>query len=295
MTTIAQIGDLIEVDFSSNAENRWRVIELKEGKINELLKGIIGERTDPLPAEELEGVKTSLGSEAAKQASRMVRQQRRLDEFWKIVKTDRGVDPIINTEIRISPIEIIADTYIEAVRCIVEKAATDGCGAISVDDSLHLFATTDALLNRKHALAQIGHILYHMRKPGSDCKVGQVDEHQERCEVESGQPMIDLISSNMYAQWGCPVSMWELAEPRKFDLVMDRIRVFGCFDINNFVQKGIAIGLKMTWMDGEEGEKFKRLSGRIRGSPNARALRVEHPGGHVDHYLSGFFLGSFAI
>ena len=289
LTTIAQIGDLIEVDFSMNTEERWRVIELKEGKINELLTGIIGERTEPLSVEEVEGIKTSLGLEAAKQARRMVRQQKRLGEFWKILKTDRGLDPVINTEIQMSPIEIITDTYIEAVQSIIEKVATDGVGAISVDDSLHLFATTGALLNRKGAVAHVGHIVYHMRKPDRDCKVGQVEEDQERYEVESGPPVIDLVSFNMRAQWGCPVFMWELADHRKLDLVMGRIRVFGCFDLENFIRMNTELGLKMTWVVGEEGEKFRRFSTRIPGSPNARAVRIEHPGGHVNQYFSGFF------
>lgn len=293
LTTIAQIGDLIEVDFTINTEERWRVIELKEGKINELLTGIIGERTEPLSVEERKGIKTSLGLEALKQADRMVRQQKRFSEFWKIVKTDRGLDPITNTEIRMSPVEIFTDTYIEAVRSIVEKAATDGTCMTSVDDSLHLFASAGALLSREGAPAHVRHIFYHMRKPGRDCKAGWFDEAQERAEMESGPPVIDLVSFNAKAQWGCPIFAWELPDNRKFDLVMGRIRVFGCFDLHAFLQMGTALGLKMTWVSGKEGDKFRRFSAWIPGSPKAQAVRVEHPGGHIGHYFAGFFFRAF--
>jgi hypothetical protein len=45
VTTIAQIGDLVEVSFDSK-KPYWRVIELKEGKINEILCDLLDANRD---------------------------------------------------------------------------------------------------------------------------------------------------------------------------------------------------------------------------------------------------------
>lgn len=91
LTTVVQIGDLVEVDATARKDRKWTVIELKEGRVNELLTGMITEKEATLAEKDFESMKELVGDTAPKQAQRMLRQQRRMRELTRIVETDRGL------------------------------------------------------------------------------------------------------------------------------------------------------------------------------------------------------------
>ncbi|THJ20633.1 MAG: hypothetical protein CAF45_013830 [Nitrospira sp. CG24E] len=289
LTTIAQIGDLVEVDLSSSAEERWRIIELKEGKVNEILSGLLEEVRGELSSQELEKINSSLGEKAVKQVRRMVNQQNRLGEFWKIIKTDRGIDPLIKTEIRMTPTEVVTEDYLHLFQAMLDETHKHGVAAQSVNTCLHLFATTASLFDREGSRALISHIFYHAIKPDRPCKLGQSDENEEWREIQGCPPIIDLVEFNIHSQWGCPIFTWPIHRDRMLDLLTNRMRLFGCFDIEGFFRMVEKQGPKTSWIVGEAAAKLGKLSGPIPGGQGARGVRIEHPNGHVDQYLSGFF------
>jgi len=91
LTTVAHIGDLIEVDRSELNRRSWKVIELKEGKVNELLSNLIEERAGHLSSDELAAIGETLGPHSEKQARRMLKQQERQTEFENIIRNYYGL------------------------------------------------------------------------------------------------------------------------------------------------------------------------------------------------------------
>lgn len=172
---------------------------------------------------------------------------------------------------------------------MVDEAREKGAAAQSVNTCLHLFATTASLFNRKGSRASIAHIFFHAIKPDRPCKLGKSDENEEWSEIQNCPPMIDLVEFNIHSQWGTPIFTWPMHEDRILDLLTSRIRLFGCFDIERFLRMIETHGLKTSWIVREEAAELGKLSGPIPGGKGAIGVRIEHPSGHVDQYLSGFF------
>jgi len=73
------------------------------------------------------------------------------------------------------------------------------------------------------------------------------------------------------------------------DLVMGRITILVQFDIEAFFNLAGSSGLRLSWITGADSEKLREMSHIIPGSPNARGVRVEFPGGLAHTLMSGFF------
>ena len=83
LTTVAHMGDLVEVDRPPQGGSSWKVIELKEGRMNELLSSAIEEKQEALSEEALGRLRTQLGRPAEQQAKRMMRHRSRQEEFQR--------------------------------------------------------------------------------------------------------------------------------------------------------------------------------------------------------------------
>jgi hypothetical protein len=90
LTTIIQVGDLIQVD-KSGSDTTWRIIELKSGRVNTELKGYFDRETTALDEPALKEIEAKLGRHAVSQAKRMERQMFRADQVVSMAKTDRAI------------------------------------------------------------------------------------------------------------------------------------------------------------------------------------------------------------
>jgi hypothetical protein len=77
LTTIAQIGDVVRVDRSDPRTRSWTIIELKEGRMNQVLSGILREKDNALADADIQHITDTFGEKAATQARRMARQNLR--------------------------------------------------------------------------------------------------------------------------------------------------------------------------------------------------------------------------
>ena len=82
---------LFEITFRPNEKRSWRLLELKEGKVNALLSEVLGDKTE-LTEEVRNALEEKLDKGKLKQAERMLRQKATLSQFEKIVKTDHGTN-----------------------------------------------------------------------------------------------------------------------------------------------------------------------------------------------------------
>ena len=288
LSTIVQMGDLVEISFDSS-DRRWKIIELKEGRINEVLSGLLGGREVNEPEME-HRVEATLGKGAIKQARRMQRQMHRLSELHRVITTDRGSDPRTNVPIVISPDRIFTENYLDAIQRSVDSARTMGFGAASLPGGLHLVA-----LRRDHAVGDyigaVNHVFFHMRYPDRACKLAEGGDRalEELREMDDGSVFVDLVAHSMYAQWGTPVYFWLKPEETP-DLVTGDVRIFAQFDADAFFALAAREGIQLSWVTGRQAEKLKKekLSRQIPGSPNAWGINAVLPDGSKQTLLAGF-------
>lgn len=274
LSTIVHIGDLVERSFVPG-DRKWKIIELKEGRMNEVLSGILDEakRNDP----EIEShVMATLGKVAAKQVSRIQRQTHRMREVRRIMTTDSGSDPRTNVPIMMTPDPIVTEDYKDAIGRVVDTARARGFGGASLPGGVHLVG-----LRRDHTVGDyvgaLNHTFFHMRYASRPCRLtdGIAEAQQELREMKDGSVFVDLVAHSMYSQWGTPVYLW-LDHKETPDLVMGDIRVFAQFDALAFFALAAEEGIKLSWVTGKLAERLKKekMSHRIPGSPNAWGINA---------------------
>ncbi len=289
LTTVVQVGDLVEVEWSPPSGGSWKVIELKEGRVNNILSGLLEEKQEVLSAADLAQIGETLGKHAPKQARRMLAQRARLREFQKIVETDHGIDPQYKVEVNMTPDLVKVDGYGEAVRATCDGAHVKGVSVAIVNGCLRLVGITREKMPNTD-IGLLRHLFFHLAHPGEICKLGNRKERSdELAALSSVPPFVDLVQQNTLGQWGLPIFVWEMNPERIIDLATGQIRLFAQFDMEAFFKVAEAEGIKMTWIVGKEAEKLKKFSARIPGSPNAWGVRAELPDGNVQELLSGFF------
>ncbi len=184
---MVQVGDLVEVSFQQN-DPGWQVIELKEGRVNELLSGFLGQNQSEANAEAFDDeIAPTLGKHTLAQARRMQRQMTRLAEVEKIIRTDKDQDPGLNIPLVMTPDLIRTESYAEAIQRLVNRAREEGVAAASLPGGLHLVGLKRDEI-REDYLGAVGHILLHLRHPGRPCKLAAgTEEGMERVSGDSGR------------------------------------------------------------------------------------------------------------
>lgn len=297
LTTAVQVGDLIQVDMTPPGPKRWTIIELKEGRMNEMLSGLLDESSRSGSMIELEDIEQKFGDAALKQMRRMTRQRGRMDEFKKIVTTDKGVDLLHKVGIQLTPDVVFVEDYLPVVGELVDRAIKKGLAGRTVDTCLHLVAVRDRILI-EHGTGAVAHTFFHMVDREVPCRLDDTTDRLKEIEAFATMPpFFDLIWHNLNLQWGLPFFLWPLGSTtlhqRIVDLAMERIRIFAQFDMNAFFKLAAADGIKMSWIVGKDAQELKKLSERLPGSPNAWGVRAVLSDGTKQSLLSGFFARLF--
>jgi hypothetical protein len=115
LTTGVHIGDLVEVDRTDLTKRSWRVVELKEGKMNAVLSSAIEEKGGALTDQEFDALRTVRGDAAARQAKRMLRQRAREASVRSIIEADRGLSPQYQMPVHVSPEREYVGSYMDAI------------------------------------------------------------------------------------------------------------------------------------------------------------------------------------
>ncbi|MDH5668673.1 MAG: hypothetical protein OEY86_11730 [Nitrospira sp.] len=287
LSTSVQIGDLFEISFQPGEKRAWRILELKEGKVNALLSEILGEKAS-LTEEDRISLQQRLDKSKMKQVERMVRQRTTLSQLEEVIETDHGIDYGTKQEITLSPDVIVVDDYEEDLCTLIEKSAREGHASKTIDECLHVIAVKPMQKLRPRALVPLFHLLAH---PG--CLENQLSSEDLTKEWEAfakNAPIIDLVDLSMRIPHGRPIFYWVLVSRlRQVDLAMGHIRLFAYFDIEAFLERVRLTGIKASWITGKEAHELKKVSRRIMGSPNAYGVRVEYANGNVQDLMSGFF------
>ena len=286
LTTSVQIGDLVQITAEPNSQWSLRILEVKEGKINRILANKLGGGRSP------EELRKEIGNSAARQAVRILRQQRRLHGFSDFVHAGRGLDPRTNRDIRRTPDKTPVPGSQPELRALLEKAERDGQAIMKVNDCLVLGAVrADALPEPRLSLA--AHCFFHYNRPEVACLLS-TPRAQEELILLKNEPIVDLVENSYRATWGFPVVAWGNLD-EVCNLLTGRTRVYAMLDFDAFMKRAERLGLTMKWVTGRRGEMLKRTGGTdwIPGGPRGSAIRVEMKGTKPFELLSGFIARIF--
>jgi hypothetical protein len=287
LSTVVQIGDLIEVDATPQGGGNWKVIELKEGKMNEVLSGLVGR--EEVSKDIIAGIRSTLGDKAANQAHRMVKQIRRMRELERIVETDRGLDPLSQIETLMTPDTLAVDDYYAEIEKTYERAKQKGVAALEISGCLRIVAIAED--KAKHGDRGIAaHQFFHMGNGERECALVQGGNTASRSEeialLKKVPYFVKLVEYNLNVPMADPVFNWPNST-MVFDLVMDRVRIFVQFDVEAFFRLAKGHGINMRWLQGKEAEKIRKFSMRFPGT-DAWGVLAELPDGHRQTLMAGF-------
>lgn len=289
LTTAVHIGDLVEIDRSSLTSRSWRVIELKTGKVNEVLSSLIQRKKGNVSDEDKASLRDSLGPKAVKQLNRMLVQQNRQKDFETLVQTDQGISPRFGLHIQVAPGVLELDDYSAALNSACNSARKTGLGCARVSGCVYLLALSSDQL-AKGGLGAVQHAIYHLANPSLECRLS--DKTQALEEIAAGRrirPIIDLVQVNLNSMQGVPVFAWG-PEDTAIDLVMGRISVFAYFDTEAFFKLAAEDDIRLSWIVTPPDAASSKIAAQIpSGPPGAWAVLAKLPSGETVKLLSGLF------
>jgi hypothetical protein len=287
LTTVIGMGDLFEVDRAHG--RRYTLLELKEGKVNELITDIMETQPGELTSGDVDQLFQEHDESVKKQAHRVFRQARRLDQLTQILNTDSGISPDHEMPMELFPDRIDLDDYSKAIRLVCDNAAEHRVGAATVSCCLHLVAVNPAAIPGPITMGMASHVFYHLANPGTKCVINDKENAQQELRAMAAQaPVVDLITLNLTNNQAIPLQLWTKLS-RGQDLIFGRLRLFAQWDIEAFFRLAQTEGLTLSWITGKESDHLRKVSVVIPGSPNSRGVRVEYADGAPQTLLSGFF------
>ena len=289
LTTFVHMGDLFEVSWVPGERKSWQIIELKEGRVNSLLSGILREKSGELAEDDIEKIKQMLGADGVKQARRMQRQNESRRQFHRLIATDRGIDFASKMEMFLTSDMIVTEDYEEDVSELVGEAETRGYASKSIDGCLHLVAFRGEILPiKKHTLVPLFHLSSHIARHRE--LPPQTDLFEQWKDFDSNAPIVDVVDLSMRVPCAKAIFSWaSVSLTQQIDLAFGRIRVVAYFDIDAFVDQVKSRGIKCAWITGTDADSIRKISPIIPGSPDAHGLRMEFPSGVQHIIMNGFF------
>jgi hypothetical protein len=292
LTTVVQLGDLVIAKWTPS-RNSMKVTfaEIKYGKHNVLLWKRLHAETTEDEKSRASSIHTELGPKSAKQAERILRQERRLEDFDRLIKTDEGRDPMSGKPFRMTRNTTVTRDYLDELSALVSAAKVEGSSGMTIDGCLHLLATESQERSIEFG-ARLAHNFLHART-GPHCTI-EDPSSAERDAILAAPKAVNLFEFDMSSPLGMPPFLWYPKE-LMFDVMMERIRIFAQFDYAKFFQSARLSGVVMRLVQGREARRLKgmKLSAPLVEFRDTRFVRVELPQNRGMIFGARFFAGIY--
>jgi hypothetical protein len=266
LTTTAQLGDLV-IAMWLPARNVMKIVvaELKVGKMNILLRERLQRSPTAEVGIEIEKISTDLGPGAAKQAERIVRQERRLRNFDRVIATDIGTDPVSGTPFKMTR-RVISKDYRDKLSALIARARTEGWSGLTLDRCLHFIAQRRESKTDQREGLKIAHDFYHLRH-GHYCaaKGSEADKTAEAVAIKNAPLAVNLFDFCMRQSLAMPPLLW-YPRDAMLDVLAGGIEVFAQFDYEKFFKLARKwANLELEFVIGKRARRIKaaKISGRL--------------------------------
>ena len=292
LTTVAQLGDVIIAQWLP-IRNAIKIVvaELKVGSTNILLRKRLHDSDLPDSNAAISKISEELGFKAARQATRMARQERRLKDFERVIATNEGTHPISGQQFRMTKDAYCSKDYRDEIQSLIARAKSVGSTGWTLDECLHLLAVVANNRTSSHEGLKVAHAFYHMRH-GDCCEMSNPGSAKEGevAGIINGPKAINLFDFNMRNSLGMPPLLW-YPRDMMLDVLMGRIKVFAQFDHEKFFELASRFQLKMDFVRGKEAAQIKKdkLSGPLIEYRDIRYVSCENAQGVLMFFGARFF------
>lgn len=264
LTTFIQLFDILKVDFRPGYK-RLSFIELKTGKVNEILLNEL-EKYE-LKEESIKKIKTDkkIKTEYKKQATRILRQKIRLERLNEIIKTDKGIDPKLKKQISLIGNNIEEETYDAILMELIDSAKSDKDGMSSgmVNFCLHFGVgySSDKNIAKESAISGAKYSLWKVLQEPPKGLTEIRNELLNKISEEDLYVFCNLFKTNIYSLPVKPFLLWGITHEDKFNLMKDTLSIFVLFDLSAFFWLGKKFGIDMHLSSRREADLAKKEFG----------------------------------
>jgi hypothetical protein len=247
LTTFIHVCDIVRIDFRRD-ERRVSMIELKSGKVNEMLMTELEKYTPTEDSIERIAANPLITERGYKsQAERMLRQKLRLRQIHEVITTDAGTDIQTKHPIRLSRDEVQDSPYDQLMNDLLERARQGGAAAGVVNYCIHIgvgFSENPEVASRQALNALRFGIRECLSKPPD----GFADVFEETKRLVPGRELFktsELLSSNLAAMNSRPFTIWGISRENLMSFVRGEFVIVSAFDVTSFIWLARRCGLPM--------------------------------------------------
>jgi hypothetical protein len=282
LTTVCQLGDLVISEWIPS-RNIFRnvVAELKVGSKNVVLHKRLHDPEIATIQDALDGIAGELGAKEAKQAARIVRQEKRLENFKRVIATDEGVDPMTGHPFRMTKRPHVSKDLRDKLALLVARTKSEGSFGVTLDGCLRLLAVLPGDKNPEREGLHVALSFYRMRH-GSSCApdAPETVKQREAKTILEAPMAVNLFDFSIGTPLAMPPLLWYPSE-MMLDVLMGRVKVFAQFDYERFFELARKTGIEMSFLGGKEASKIKsaKVSGPLIEYRDTRFVQVKNPKG----------------
>ncbi len=261
LTTFIHITDIIRIDFRTRSPG-VSFIELKTGKINEMLLSQIDKYKPTLESIDLIKDDPLIDIKYLPQAKRMLRQRIRLEQIQQVLKTDEGMD-IKGYPIKLSTETSQVDIYDDLIDKLCDEAMKSG-GASGVNQyCLHIGIgySHNAQKARDNALMGVKYSIYQLKKDNPE---GLDEVKSELLKFISPNELyktFDILKANLITIPCKPFTLWGIKNHHLLNLVDQKLIILVAFDIASFIWLGRSNGFDVGLSSRKEATEFAQKCG----------------------------------
>lgn len=264
LTTFIHVGDLLKVE--RTATQKFRIIELKEGKVNERILEVLN---DYEPSEQsLDILKSDprlLEKSQRIQASRIMKQSMRQSQAEIAIRTDKGTDLQTGSPVKHSKYEYDQFKFDAILKDACETAKKDGLASSTVNYCLHLsVVSAEAGLSVIDAI-QFG-LEFAIKKTRNDNPAIDIVELETRKTIKSASMFttVNLMSFNLSQSGVYPFTLWGVTSEQTMLLAERKLLVYVSIDLAAFIWFAESVlDMKLSWSSRKlTAQSENRLSSR---------------------------------
>jgi len=256
LTTFVHVGDLLEIDFSSDSKS-WRIIELKTGVINNKLEDVLA-----MNKESFEEAKALLSKNEKDQLNRIIKQKDRSNKVSILCGNPDTVHDIqLDKDIHLGKDVVQYDGYGQELEGILKDADKTGGSFKIIDGCLYLVCV-------RGGYQEAVHVLHHLISQEGDCSINgsnpgkAVKELEAINQLANNKYLVDLCQSSMCAQSSTPFFLYPMRKRYLFKLLFDKMTFLSYLDIKAFLALCLKSNLKFNLCGGEQTNKIRVEYGR---------------------------------
>ncbi len=252
-TSCVDVGDITLIE---KKENRLTFIELKEGKINEAIQN--AKKTGCTAAAYY--LYKEFGDKALKQYERAIKQDIRYAQTLKILKENKGMDPVYKMDLAVTELKTPDEPYFAQLDELIEEAKYKKFSTRLIDDCLWTFAAYSEDYTRIEMAEDFSKAVVDSEGP-------EFKEWLKEFSLSKSprplHPIMELWTGLEFPET-LPIFLFDISPINIHDIILRRVVVFYFISWQKFTILLKRHGLGFEWSTKKEGRRERSSSKNVK-------------------------------